>query len=323
MGRATWLLDVVSDAFRGVHGFRVDYMPGWNTRGKDNFAPRGVINHHTGRGTYNALLNYMTYSAQYAPLCNIATSRPEGGVVRVTVVAAGKANHAGRGHLPWTGTDMGNVYSVGFENQNDGGQSWPAQQNEAIARANLAVLNHLKVGVDRLADHKTYAPTRKVDRVHVDVEFWRTYVQNIGGAVQMIAGKGSRGKVVERIQRDVNVLLTWKKLGPTKMSTNPRDGVGINVDGDYGPATASAVKETCKLLADVDVAGDSFGALEAYLFLRYGYYADDQRHLTMDNHGGTSKDVDLSAYAKRTEVNALKSTFNEHKHGTGAPREKA
>lgn len=176
MSRALWLVDLLADEFRGSKGFQVDYMPGWETRGKSTFAPRGVMNHHTGGGSYQALLTYMTYTSSIAPLCNIATSRPSNGIVRITVVASGKANHAGKGYLPWTGTNMGNTYTIGFENQNDGRQTWPDQQNEAIARANVVCLKKIGQGVDRLADHKTYAPSRKVDRVHINLDHWKNYV---------------------------------------------------------------------------------------------------------------------------------------------------
>lgn len=178
MSRALWLADILADEFRGAHGFQVDVVEGWQDRGRPALYPKGIMNHHTGRGSYNALLNYMAYNAPYPPLCNIATSRPDNGIVRVTVVASGKANHAGRGYVDWTGKDRGNNYSIGFENQNDGAQEWPEQQNEAIARANAAILKYLDLGVDRLVDHKTYAPTRKVDRVHVDLDHWRNYVNS-------------------------------------------------------------------------------------------------------------------------------------------------
>lgn len=342
MSRANWLLDVLSDAFRGLSGFRVDYVPGWHTRGSSTLYPRGVMNHHTGAGSYNALLNYMSTGSSIAPLCNVATSRPSNGIVRITVVASGKANHAGKGYLPWTGTNAGNNYTIGFENQNDGSQTWPQQQNEAIAIANDAVLRKIGVGVDRLADHKTYAPTRKVDRVHIDLKSWQNYVANIGsnvspgfGGDDVIVSRGAKGKIVERIQKDVNVLLTWNRLGPENMSTqrqpHPNGGVvGIVVDGDYGPGTAAGIKEVMSRLEGIDVSGDQFGPAEAYIFLRYGYYADDLRHEALVPHGGSGS-VDTSGFATKTEVSAvdkkanaantkadtLKAAYDVHRHAEG------
>lgn len=176
MTRSLWLADILADAFRGVRGFQVDEIPGWETRGRDGTSHVGVIDHHTGRGSYHALLEYMAYGSSIAPLCNIATSRPDNGTVRITVVNAGKANHAGRGWLPWTGRDRGNWHAIGIEHQNDGAQPWPDQQLEAAARIDAALLAHLQVDVSRLADHKTYAPGRKVDRHTIDLDRWRARV---------------------------------------------------------------------------------------------------------------------------------------------------
>lgn len=179
MSRALFLADVLVDAFRGRSGFVVDVVRGWEDRGKPQLYPRGVMNHHTGPGSYNALLNYMGHTSKIAPLCNVATSRPMDGKVRITLVASGKSNHAGVGNYSWIPKNKANYYTIGFENQNDGKESWPDQQNEAIAIANKAILDHLKLGADRLLDHKTWAPTRKVDRVHIDLGSWRDYVKNI------------------------------------------------------------------------------------------------------------------------------------------------
>jgi hypothetical protein len=171
-------VDILADAFRGVNGFQVDYMPDWETRGRSYFTPVGQVNHHTGKGSYSALLNYMTYGSSIAPLCNIATSRPSNGIVRLTVVSSGRANHAGKGYLPWTGKNNGNRMSIGWEHQNNGGQDWPDQQNEAIARGNIAVMDYLKHPIDRIVDHRTYAPTRKVDRYNWTATKWQQYLKD-------------------------------------------------------------------------------------------------------------------------------------------------
>lgn len=169
MSAAVWLPDVLADAFRGVRGYQVDSVSGWRTRSAKttSFEPRGVMNHHTGPGNYANLLRFMTSGSSIAPLCNVATSRPHdiGGIqtVRITVVAAGRANHAGKGTLPWTGTNGGNRHTIGIENQNNGSQSWPEQQLEGIRRATAAILRHLAQNTDFMTDHKTYAPGRKPD----------------------------------------------------------------------------------------------------------------------------------------------------------------
>lgn len=176
MPRSLWLADVLADAYRGVHGVRFEVYPGWKTRGHEGAQHRGIVNHHTGRGGYDPLLQYMATGSSIAPLCNVASSHDGS---RVTLVAAGKANHAGRGHLSWTGTDRGNWYSVGWEAQNDGGQSWPTRHLESIAIGNAAILRHLKLDSSRLAEHKTYAPRRKVDRHSIILDEWQRRVQRM------------------------------------------------------------------------------------------------------------------------------------------------
>ena len=182
MPRQPWLLDIVSDAFRGVRGFRVDAYPGWQNRGSTVFDPDHVMDHHTGPGSYNALLNYMAEGPVHPPLCNIATSRPNNRVVRITIVAAGRANHAGQGDYRSIPTNQGNRRSIGIENQNDGRQDWPAQQVEAMRRLDAALLAHLGKSTNFLLDHKTYAPRRKVDRHTFHVPTERIAVQRYMGA---------------------------------------------------------------------------------------------------------------------------------------------
>lgn len=290
-GRALWLLDVLSDTFRGIKGFRVDYVPNWETRGRNTLYPMSQVNHHTGSGnaSYNSVLNYMAYYSSIAPLCNLATSRPENGVVRITVVAAGKANHGGRGYIGWSGSNNINGKSIGWEHQNSGYQQWPTQQNEAIAMGNAALMKYMGHSIDKIIDHKEWAPGRKSDRVHINPKEWRKYVQSVAkdgppiGVSDVIVSKGAKGPIVERIQKDVNVLLTFKHLGAKEMSTQPKNGIGVTVDGDYGPGTAKGISQVLQDLAGVPVSGDEFGPLEAYIFTRFGFYADDKRHQAI-NH---------------------------------------
>lgn len=181
MPRQPWLMDVIADEFRGVKGFRVDAYPGWETRGRPVFEPEGVMDHHTGAGAYNNLLRYMAVGPVHPPLCNYATSRPNRGVVRVTVVAAGRANHAGVGELPWRRGQgsTGNFRTFGAEHQNDGRQPWPSQQVEAIRRVDAALLKAMGRDTAYMLDHKTYAPTRKVDRHSTDVASERRAVAKL------------------------------------------------------------------------------------------------------------------------------------------------
>lgn len=211
MPRQAWLLDVLVEAFRGVKGFQVDFYPGWITRGDTNFDPIGVMDHHTGSGEYNNLLRYMAEGPVHPPLCNYATSRPNDGVVRITVVAAGRANHAGKGGVSWTGIDGGNYRTLGAEHQNDGTQPWPAQQIEAMRRCDAALLKHLGADVGYMLDHKTYAPGRKSDRHTLNVDEERRAVAAIiaGSAPEEdeVLKKGDSGDMVLRWQKNLDFVM--------------------------------------------------------------------------------------------------------------------
>lgn len=209
MGNQLWLPDVVSDAFRGVKGYKVDVLSGWSSRGRTNFNPVGVINHHTGGGSYGALLNYMAWGSSIAPLCNIATSRPSNGIMRITIVEAGRANHAGRGYLSWTGNDDGNYRAIGIENQNDGSEPWPKQQIEGIHILSAALLEQLGAGVDHLADHKTYAPSRKVDRHSTDVDDTRREVARIMKTEVARREYITRGDYGAKVKSWQKLLMEW------------------------------------------------------------------------------------------------------------------
>jgi len=174
-----WLLDILSDEFRNSKGFRVDYYPGWETRGRVDFEPRYMMEHHTGAGAYNALLRYMAEGPVHPPLCNIANSRPANGIVRVTVVAAGRANHSGMGQYGTIPPNQGNKFSIGNEGQNTGSQPWPNQQLEAQRRCDAAILNYLNRDVSYLIDHKTYAPNRKWDRHSISLPNERRQVDRL------------------------------------------------------------------------------------------------------------------------------------------------
>lgn len=171
MGRQLWLADVLADAFRGVSGFRVEVYPDWAIRGSESFDPIGVLNHHTGGGgTYDNMLRYMMEVSSLRPSCNWATSPPQDGVVRVTVTAAGRANHAGAGSLSYVPKDTGNYRLLGGEHHNTGYEPWPAQQSEAIHRGSAALLRHMGLDESRAADHKDYAGYRgKWDRHSVNL----------------------------------------------------------------------------------------------------------------------------------------------------------
>lgn len=126
------MLTNLADVLRRA-GLTVIETPGWKTRGwaGRQFAgsPKGVLWHHTattsarrystGSPTLNMLIGGR--SDLPGPLCNVAFGR--GG--EVYVVAAGWANHAGRGGpIGSVPRDQGNTWLIGIEMESSGVAPW-------------------------------------------------------------------------------------------------------------------------------------------------------------------------------------------------------
>ena len=104
-----WLPKVLKDA-----GLKVAEVPGWKTRGKNNVGPiKGVVCHHTaGAATGNMpSLGVVTNgtSTLNGPLSQLCLGRDG----TYFVVAAGRANHAGKGK--WQNIGSGNTKFIGIE----------------------------------------------------------------------------------------------------------------------------------------------------------------------------------------------------------------
>lgn len=145
-------------------GLEVSELSGWKVRGSTAFTPRGVVTHHTaGPKSGNVpSLNVCVHgrSGIPGPLCNVLVGRDN----TCFVVAAGRANHAGRGS--W-GALSGNssVYGVEFENTGYGdgpnAEPWRDDQVELMARI-AAALAADQFGADACCFHKEWT-SRKVD----------------------------------------------------------------------------------------------------------------------------------------------------------------
>lgn len=182
-------IDVIADVCRDTPGAELIVLADaprhgarW-TSGPATFTPDGSMNHHTGRGGWVPLLNFMRHGSSIAPLCNGATSNPHetDGKVIVAVVACGRANHAGRG--VWAPgavpTNGGNRLLWGWEHQHPGDATpWHVLHREVILRLNAAMCLAFGWPVANTPDHKDYAPGRKVDRAHENGAAWRAMVAN-------------------------------------------------------------------------------------------------------------------------------------------------
>jgi hypothetical protein len=173
--RLTWLPDTLRAA-----GLSVVELPGWRTRGVDlPREPEVVICHHTAtpasaKGdlpTQRILIDGR--SDLPGPLCQLALGRSG----TVYIVAAGKANHAGKG--AWAGVTRSD-HTLGIEAENPGdGSPWPKVQLEAYAVLCATLLDHLGQPAGHCAGHKEWAlPEGRKTDPDFDMHAFRVLVQN-------------------------------------------------------------------------------------------------------------------------------------------------
>jgi hypothetical protein len=99
------------------------------------------------------------------PLCNGYGGRD----LIYRVICMGLANHPGAGGpltvagftLP---KDSARISSWGTEWEHDGVSEWRADMQEFMGRSNAAICEYLGISASRSIEHKTWAPTRKIDR---------------------------------------------------------------------------------------------------------------------------------------------------------------
>lgn len=227
----TWLAKVLKTA-----DLKVAEVPGWKTRGSSNVGPiKGVICHHTAgpRSGNMPSLRIVTEgrSDLPGPLSQLCLGRDG----TYYVVAAGRANHAGRGK--WKGVVSGNKSFIGIEAENTGLSNdfpWPSVQMDAYQRGVAAILGHIKAKPIMCCGHKEFAGPRKIDPLF-NMNVFRNFVEAImnGTAPPPIlippvdnenrptARRGSAGVHVKEIQK----------------------AIGVKVDGKFGPNTEAAVRE--------------------------------------------------------------------------------
>jgi len=184
--RLSWMADCLREA-----GLKVEEVPGWKTRGRgDVKQTRGVLCHHTagpkGHGNMPSLDTVTRGRSDLpGPLCNLALGRDG----TFYVVAAGKANHAGRGL--WEGVSDGNRQLIGIEAENTGYlnhespmyEEWPEEQYNAYVRGVSALLGHIKAKPIMAAGHKEYAlPHGRKPDPTFDMKKFREDVSKCTGA---------------------------------------------------------------------------------------------------------------------------------------------
>ena len=161
--RLLWLPDVLRAA-----GQRVKTYEGWQTRSRPTgeFAPFGVLIHHTGTPTS------MSRPAPTVPICIRGRSDLPGPLCQVVlgfdglwhVIAAGRANHAGtnKGSGPIPAGD-GNAQMIGIEVDYSGSQDMGTFQMKALVEGTAAILRKLGKDHTHARGHKETSTSGKWD----------------------------------------------------------------------------------------------------------------------------------------------------------------
>jgi hypothetical protein len=250
----TWLPEILEDA-----GLKVAEQPGWRTRGRGDAGPiKGVMCRHTAGPAQGIMpsLGVITNgrSDLPGPLAQLGLGRDG----TLFVVAAGRANHAGRGM--WQGISTGNASFIGIEAENTGraDDPWPAVQLDANRRAVAALLKKLGANAVMCCGHKEYAlPQGRKPDPSFDMTEFRTQVAAImAGTAPLpttIAAadadgrptlrRGARGDLVRQIQ--TRIALPEDGLFTAGMEATVREfqrGRGLVPDGIVGPRTWASLE---------------------------------------------------------------------------------
>jgi hypothetical protein len=155
-------------------GLKVVEVQGWENRGRPastgSFNPRGPItNHHTGTKT-SASRPMPTLQTLIRGRSDLPGPLAQVGVGydgTVYVIAAGRANHAGRvgksgvAGMP-NGAD-GNALAIGDEIDTNGTQVMPKVQRDSVATVNAVVIRHYDRGTSYVHRHQDISGTGKWD----------------------------------------------------------------------------------------------------------------------------------------------------------------
>lgn len=150
-----WLADVLRGA-----GLTVREVPGWKTRGVEDFAPKGLIVHETqgswtssDAGEINVMVNGR--AGLSGPIGHLYLSSTG----HWHVVTAGFAHHV---RVGWGGifSGLGNHGLLGIEAQHGAGQPWTPPQYDSYVRGVAAILRHTGW---KVAGHKEHQPGDKSD----------------------------------------------------------------------------------------------------------------------------------------------------------------
>lgn len=240
----------IADRLRAA-GCKVVEVAGWQTRGSGTFNPRGLTDHHTaGPRNGNAPSLGICINGRTGlpgPLCNIFTARDN----TIFVVAAGRANHAGRGG--WRGLS-GNSSVYGNERENSGttADPWRPDQHEAAARANAALLKGHADAANH-CEHKEWAPSRKPDAHTVTGDHMRSLVRRFMADPTLLP----QPPEVHPVTGSPRIAIRWTPTGHGYLVLFEDGGIANFGDAPAGLSVAGvqgAVKAT-----DFDISPDGRG----------------------------------------------------------------
>lgn len=238
-------------------GVKYKQASGWRSRGRGAMGSiASIMCHHTaGPASGNTpSLNVVTHGRPglSGPLAQLFLAR-DGTVI---LVAAGRANHAGR----VSSNRYSNAHSIGIEAEATGVSSWPAAQLDAYAKLCKALIDEFNLPVSRVIGHAEAAVPRgrKVDP-NFSMNAFRKKVGGAKGGVSQEGGGGSTYKTVNKTAplglydkdaKDHSRITDWQKdaLGYT----------GKKVDGYFGPSTERDTKALQRQLGvkDDGLVGD-------------------------------------------------------------------
>lgn len=180
-----WLPQLLRD-----WGVKVEEVPGWHTRGHGDIHPiRGVIMHHTAgpregdKASLGTIVNGRP--GLDGPLAQIHLSRS--GIA--SIVAAGKASHAGRGQWPFPSSGIvrngANDCTIGIEWENVGQSKYNVEPitpeaDKAYHLICAAICSHMKLDpLTRVIGHREWAPSRKSDPAGINLPKFRMEVKTL------------------------------------------------------------------------------------------------------------------------------------------------
>ena len=251
-----WLPDALLAA-----GLKVALVPGWEERGGENVGRTlGVICHYTGTADRQNMPTLGTLIKGRedlpGPLCQLGLARDG----TYYVVAAGRANHAGRGI--WNGIASGNTNFIGIEAENSGSKvdPWPAVQMDAYHRGVAAILGHANRTAASCCGHREYAlPAGRKQDPDFDMDAFRTAVADLlggqapapvlippveaGSAARPTLRRGMDHPLVQTLQAKLKIAPLSNRFGP-KTEADVRDFQRTNhmvPDGIVGPKMWAAI----------------------------------------------------------------------------------